>query len=140
MLHFVWGEQKQGTWFGSLNIRYINLGHMLFDWHVGLYMIQLWFVNCWASQTKFELGIEIGKNLDNGIYEFWKWNWNWEKCLKNQIHKFWTWNWCINDLTSKWYVMDLTHNYCLSMYTHFESMARKWDLWIFNFGIAKLGI
>jgi len=70
---------------------------------------------------EFELGIRIGKNLENGIYEFWEWigvekiprKWNsWilkmkvEKCFENEIHEFWTWN---------WYVIDLTSNYCLSM-------------------------
>jgi len=59
---------------------------------------------------EFELGIGIGKNLENGIYEFWEWigvgkiprKWNlWilkvkvelEKCFEIEIHEFWTWNW-----------------------------------------------
>jgi hypothetical protein len=54
---------------------------------------------------EFELGIGIGKNLQNGIYEFWEWiavekirrKWNsWilkvkvdlEKRFENEIHEF----------------------------------------------------
>jgi hypothetical protein len=33
-----------------------------------------------------------------------------EKYLENEIHEFRTWNWYVNDLTSKWHVMDLTCN------------------------------
>ncbi len=61
---------------------------------------------------EFELGIGIGKNLENGIYEFWEWI-GVGKISKNEIHEFWTWNSYVNDLTSKWYVIDLTSNYCL---------------------------
>jgi hypothetical protein len=85
----------------------------------------------------FELGIGIGKNLENGIYEFREWigvgkiprKWNsWISNLE----------WYVNDLTSKWYVMDFTSHSYWSTETHFEPMARNRDLWFLILELQNL--